>query len=1334
MDNSEVYWGLKSMAVLEAEVFGDPTAAKTYDVAADSVRSAISQLLYNPDSSRYRTAKLNDDSFQEANLDVWYPGRTDTTGFTLHLVWPHLFGVEPDGSARTLSQMAELNASWDGSPNPDWTSAFVKPPPDEFPFHSVGHASLLAGDETRAVSHANFVKSEKFPIVGDDFAWPFTVYDAGWLLRTWSASRELSLSSNAIDFGDVEVGQSVQQTIQIKNTNFRLFTVSGVSDDSDQFSFSPTVPLDLTLYAGDSAAATVTFAPTLGGDKEGTITITHDAEGGTTQIFLFGSGIDTTPPAAPTGLTAILGNHQVDLSWAVNTELDYSYTTVYRSETESALGDSVARVEKPDSTFSDTGLVAGTYTYRLKAVDGTGNPSEASSALSVTLAQGFSQSKPSLSFGEVEVSSSATLTFSVSNTGQTDLTVTDMTGLDGTQFSVSPTSFTIPSGGDAQEVTVTFTPGTPGEVSAILSITHDAEGSPAEVSLSGTGVQAAIEVTPAPLAFGTVGIGETLELDLSISNAGNKTLLINTVAIAGTDASEFPLVTTHAIPFLAVPANSHGSITVPFEPATFGSKSAVLTLTHNDTPTGTVTDIPLTGEGATDTSVPEITFRPAVLDFEDGVAPGDTVEAPLVVSNPGDRTLVVSGVGSVFGGESVATVTPDAFELAPGDSISLLVQFSPHVPGAYADALIFETNIELEDPSVPRPTVSLSGLVNGPDIQVVPQRLTFESQGIGLPDTQQVGISNVGNDTLRIAGLTLSDSVRFRASADTLILPEGETRELNVVYTPDSTRARVETLEIESDDFTEGLLVVTLEALEVPKDIGAARLSLDRADSLGDPQPGDTISVTLVLKPNGDVLAGVDVFFGFDTARLAPASPDSPFVAAGHTEGATFLVNRVLEDTADSSRTVVFFSVFLQANITAEGALARLDLVVLDLPGGQTVLRSLNELPLRNSQYITASLGTFTLPAENHLELTGNAPPVVRPFATQTTPEDTPATVVLGGMASDRESPDTALTWTFFDPDSLIQTVPLPQDPGVIVFFPPEDGNGVYLVTAVVSDPEGASDTTVVVLEVTPANDPPDMPVYETPADGAADLTVPITFRWQLHDRDRDDTLTADLLVGIDANDFSIQRADLTANSDTVTVPAENATYFWQVVARDAAGEETKGPVWEFTTIPDLTPPEVEFVELSGEPTDLSAVIAWRASEFVTALVRYGLASGFSDSAGVETLELEGFEKEGQVVLTGLGPGTEYAYQMVFADGSGNEALSDVQLFMTVAKPVEDEGDLDGDRQVTFFDFVQFGLAFNSKRGEEGFDESADLNGDGEVGFLDFIILAARFGNDYRGT
>ena len=99
----------------------------------------------------------------------------------------------------------------------------------------------------------------------------------------------------------------------------------------------------------------------------------------------------------------------------------------------------------------------------------------------------FSVSPTSLNFGSVPVGSPTDLSVTVTNTGTTNPLTISSAAIAATEFSVSPTSATIPAGGN-QVFTVTFDPPSDGSYTGTLVFTDDAPGSPHNVPLSGTGV------------------------------------------------------------------------------------------------------------------------------------------------------------------------------------------------------------------------------------------------------------------------------------------------------------------------------------------------------------------------------------------------------------------------------------------------------------------------------------------------------------------------------------------------------------------------------------------------------------------------------------------------------------------------------------------------------------------------------------------------------------------------------------------------------------------------------------------------------------------------------
>src|SRR5262249_14686572 len=176
MNNSEGFWGLRSIASLEHALFSSKQAGQ-YDAAAQRVRNSMNDTLYNKRTGLYRVAEYENGTMLEADLDQWYEG-------TVTVAWPTLFGVIEGSSNRAQHQMTALNASWDGAPHPDWTVAVADP--SGFLWPSIGHAALLSGDCARARSQVQFIKAQRFP----NMDWPWTVEDAGWLLQTLNSFQK----------------------------------------------------------------------------------------------------------------------------------------------------------------------------------------------------------------------------------------------------------------------------------------------------------------------------------------------------------------------------------------------------------------------------------------------------------------------------------------------------------------------------------------------------------------------------------------------------------------------------------------------------------------------------------------------------------------------------------------------------------------------------------------------------------------------------------------------------------------------------------------------------------------------------------------------------------------------------------------------------------------------------------------------------------------------------------------------------------------------------------------------------------------------------------------
>lgn len=162
----------------------------------------------------------------------------------------------------------------------------------------------------------------------------------GRVVLTWAANGEYDVSGYRVLRDGTAVGTTGAGT--------RTYTDTGLTNDTTyQYSLQA---LDTSGNTSAASSPTVAATPT-----------------------------DLTAPAVPTGLAAAAGDGSVALSWTAGSESDLASYRVLRD------GAVVARVLRPATSWSDTGLTNGTsYRYALQAVDTHGNASAASAAVSAT--------------------------------------------------------------------------------------------------------------------------------------------------------------------------------------------------------------------------------------------------------------------------------------------------------------------------------------------------------------------------------------------------------------------------------------------------------------------------------------------------------------------------------------------------------------------------------------------------------------------------------------------------------------------------------------------------------------------------------------------------------------------------------------------------------------------------------------------------------------------------------------------------------------------------------------------------------------------------------------
>jgi hypothetical protein len=197
-----------------------------------------------------------------------------------------------------------------------------------------------------------------------------------------------------------------------------------------------------------------------------------------------------------------------------------------------------------------------------------------------------------MTFPIVAIGTGATVNFTVTNSGTTTVTLPTATisGTDASQFSNAPIGTCGPSlaAGATCTGVLNFTPTSAGDKSATLTL-----GS-ATVSITGTAIVGAFTLSPSPLAFGSVPVGSSASLALTLTNPTTISLYINASTITGTNLLEFSTSTIGSTCVSPIQPGASCTRVVTFTPTSAGAKTASLSIGANSVSlTGTAIATPV---------------------------------------------------------------------------------------------------------------------------------------------------------------------------------------------------------------------------------------------------------------------------------------------------------------------------------------------------------------------------------------------------------------------------------------------------------------------------------------------------------------------------------------------------------------------------------------------------------------------------------------------------------------------------------------------------------------------------------------------------------------------
>jgi hypothetical protein len=197
----------------------------------------------------------------------------------------------------------------------------------------------------------------------------------------------------------------------------------------------------------------------------------------------------------------------------------------------------------------------------------------------------------SLNFGTVQTGTSQALSETVTNTGGSTVTISQV-GISGTGFTLKGISAPVTlTGGQSATFTVTFAPTSSSSATGSVTVTSNAPNPTLTLPLSGTGstTVGTLSAAPAPIAVGSVFTGTSGSATGTLTATGANV----TVTAANSSNSSFAIGGL-SLPTI-IPGGQSVAFTITYSPLVAGADSANLTFTSNAQSTTTTDTATATG-------------------------------------------------------------------------------------------------------------------------------------------------------------------------------------------------------------------------------------------------------------------------------------------------------------------------------------------------------------------------------------------------------------------------------------------------------------------------------------------------------------------------------------------------------------------------------------------------------------------------------------------------------------------------------------------------------------------------------------------------------------------
>ena len=258
-----------------------------------------------------------------------------------------------------------------------------------------------------------------------------------------------------------------------------------------------------------------------------------------------------------------------------------------------------------------------------------------------------------------------------------------------------------------------------------------------------------ISVTPTTTSFGNVNVGQATNQTITITNQASS----NATLTGSVGSLTAPFSVQSGSGAFNLPPGQSVTVTVRFSPTTGGAASANLSITHNATNQNSPTNVALSGTGVV--SGTNISINPTSVNFG-SVTVGQSSNQNITITNQANSIGPLTGSVGTLTAPFAVVSDGGAFNLTPGQSMTVTVQFSPTIAGPASASLSIThnatnqtnpTSISLNGTGVSSTTYAFTAINDYPG--------STENYGYGINDSSTIGgyyQEAIGNNEYRTHG------------------------------------------------------------------------------------------------------------------------------------------------------------------------------------------------------------------------------------------------------------------------------------------------------------------------------------------------------------------------------------------------------------------------------------------------------------------------------------------------------------------------------------------------------------------------------------------------------